>query len=66
MSTCWTGQVIFGLEVTDPKTGQSKILLNPGSLIIPMREQFEVHGFVIAKDEVRPHDVRTRRWLEKL
>ena len=66
MSTCWTGQVIFGLEVTDPKTGQSKILLNPGSLIIPMREQFEVHGFVIAKDEVcrqlRSHDVRTHWW----
>ena len=42
---------MFGLEITETTSGHSKIFVNPGYLVIPNSDDFEVKGFVIAKDE---------------
>jgi hypothetical protein len=45
-------QVIFGIELTHIATDSTKVVLNPGQMIMPSSEKFIVFCFVIAKDEV--------------
>jgi voltage-gated potassium channel Kch len=48
------GIVLFGLQLFDRKSsGASRLVLNPGEYVIPSQEDYEIDGFVIAKNKAQ-------------
>jgi hypothetical protein len=45
------GVVLFALQMTDKRTGLSKLFLNPGEFLIPDKSEFRIEAFVMAKNK---------------